>query len=138
MASVSRKTLLRIVLIAVLCVSLARPARSETITAARDQIVIGIVGVTAGLTVLVTFLVLHAKHHKRTITGCVSPGASGMSLTDEKDKRTYALAGDTAGVKPGDRMSLEGKPKESDKTLALEVHKVTGDFGVCQKPTGSP
>ena len=122
------------ILIAVLCVTLARPARSETLTAARDQIVIGIVAVGAGIGVLVTLLVLHARHQHRVVTGCVSPRITGMSLTDEKDKRTYELAGDTAGVKPGDRMTLEGKPKETSKTLVLEVHKVTGDFGACQPP----
>jgi hypothetical protein len=125
----------KVVLIAVLCVALARPARAETLDAARDQIVIGIVAVGAGIGVLVTLLVLHAKHQKRTITGCVG---NGMSVMDEKDKRTYALAGDTAGVKPGNRMALEGKPKETSKTLVLEVHKITADLGACQQPaTGS-
>jgi hypothetical protein len=124
----TRKVLWRGVLIAVLCAMLTRPARAEAITTARDQIVIGIVVVTAGVTLLITFLILHSKHQKRAVTGCVSSGANRMSVMDEKDKRTYALAGDTAGVKPGDQMALEGKPKDTGKTLVLEVRKVTSDL----------
>jgi hypothetical protein len=60
-----------------------------------------------------------------------------MSLTDEKDKRTYTLSGDRGAVKTGDRMALEGKPKETSKTLVLDVHKVANDFGTCQPVTGS-
>jgi hypothetical protein len=58
-----------------------------------------------------------------------------MSVTDEKDKRTYVLSGNTAGIKPGDRMTLQGKkikPKGTDKTLTWEAKNVTKDFGVCQ------
>jgi hypothetical protein len=58
-------------------------------------------------------------------------GATGLSLTDEKDKRVYALSGDPVGVKPGDRMTLEGKRKQSGATLVFEAHSVTKDFGAC-------
>lgn len=133
----TQKAFLRGLLIAVLCAIIATPARAETITAARDQLVIGIVVVAAGIAVLTTFLILHNKHQKRAITGCVGSAPSGMSLTDEKDQRIYSLSGDTAGVKPGERMSLEGKPRTSGKTLVLDVHIVTKDLGACQPLTGS-
>ncbi len=58
-----------------------------------------------------------------------------MSVTDEKDKRIYALSGNTAGIKPGDRITLQGKkvkPKGTNKTLLWEAKKVTKDFGACQ------
>ena len=42
---------------------------------------------------------------KRTITGCVTSGQNGMTVTDEKDKQVYALSGDTTGIKPGDRVT---------------------------------
>jgi len=34
-----------------------------------------------------------------------------MSVTDEKDKRIYALSGNTTDIKPGDRVTLRGKKK---------------------------
>jgi hypothetical protein len=122
----------RAVLIAVLSVAIAAPARAESLGTAEAQVITGIVVVSVAVGVLVTFLILHHKNKKSVITGCVMSGANNMSVTDEKDKRTYALAGDPVGVKPGDRMTLEGKRKQSDKTLVFEAHSVTKDFGACQ------
>jgi hypothetical protein len=58
-----------------------------------------------------------------------------MTVTDEKDKQIYALSGNTAGIKPGDRMELQGKKvksKGADKTIVWEAKAVAKDFGVCQ------
>jgi len=80
-------------------------------------------------------VVVHKSSSKKTITGCVSSGEGGMSLTDEKDKRIYALSGNTADIKPGDRVTLQGKkvkPKGANTPSALEVSKQTKDFGACQ------
>ena len=58
-----------------------------------------------------------------------------MTVTDEKDKQSYSLFGNTTNVKPGDRMRLQGKnarSKGNDKTPMWETSKVTKDFGVCQ------
>jgi hypothetical protein len=97
----------------------------------KGEIVGAIVGVVAAV-VIVTVVV---KHKKRTITGCVNSGENGMSVTDDKDKRLYALSGDTAGIKLGDRMTLQVKkikPKDAGKTLVWETKKIDKDFGVCQ------
>ena len=58
-----------------------------------------IVGVVAAI-VIVAYVVIHESSKKRSITGCVTPAENGMSVTDEKDKRSYALSGDTADIKP--------------------------------------
>src|ERR1019366_2170561 len=105
----------RDVLIAVVSVALAAPARAESLDTAGKQIIAGIVVVSVAVGVLVTVLILHYKHKKSTITGCVTSGANGMSVADEKDKRIYALSGDPVGIKPGDRMTLEGKRKQAHK-----------------------
>ena len=50
-----------------------------------------------------------------------------MSVTDDTDKRFYALSGNTAGIKPGDRMTLQGKkikPKDAGKTLVSEAREI--------------
>jgi hypothetical protein len=130
---VTQKFLWQGVLIAALTSALATPARANQLQTNADEIVVGIVVVSAAIAVVVTVLVLH--HHKpknRAITGCVDSGANGMSVTNEKDKRNYALSGNTVGVKQGDRMTLEGKANGPGSTLAFEVQKVTRDFGACQ------
>jgi len=122
----------RAVLVAILCVTLAAPGRAESLTTARNQIVVGIVAAVVIITVLATLVILHHKHKPTAITGCVSSGANGMSLTDEKDKRTYALSGDPVGLKPGDRVTLEGKPKKAGEAFVFEAQFVAKDFGACQ------
>ena len=123
----------RVVLIAVLSTALASNSRAETLKAAGDQIVAGIVVVSAGVAVGVTLLILHEKHKQSKITGCVSAGATGMDVTDESDKRIYSLAGDPPGAKPGERMTLEGKRRKySGKMPVFEARSVIKDFGACQ------
>jgi hypothetical protein len=122
----------RAVLIIVLSAALAVPARAETLETAGRQIEVGIVVVSVAVGVLVTLLILHYKHKKSVITGCVTSGANGMTLTDEKDKRIYTLSGDPVGLKPGDRMTLEGKRKQSGPKPVFEARSVTKDFGACQ------
>ena len=122
----------RAFLIVALSAALAVPARAETLQTAARQVEVGIIVAPVAVAVTVTLLILHYKHKKSMITGCVASGANGMSLTDEKDKRTYTLSGDPVGVKPGDRMTLEGKRKQSGQTPVFEARSVTKDFGACQ------
>ena len=124
------------VVIVALCVVLAIPARAQTGTGKivnSGAIIAGIVAVVAALVVVIV-VVVHESSKKRTITGCVNSGENGVSVTDEKDKRLYALSGDTTGLKPGDRVTLQGKkvkPKGANTPLAWEVDKETKDFGAC-------
>jgi len=116
--------------------ALAIPARASN-DPFGDQIrgaIIGIVAVSVAL-VVITVVIVHESRKKRTVTGCVASGANGMSMTDEKDKRIYALTGNTADIKTGDRFTLHGKkvnPKGASAPLAWEVSKETKDLGVCQ------
>jgi hypothetical protein len=126
-------SLCRVVVAAMFCVALVTPARAETLATAGKQIIVGIVVVSAAVAVGVTLLVIHYKHKKSSITGCVTSAANAMSLTDEKDQRTYALSGDTAAIKPGDRMTLLGKQlKRKDAAFVFESQKVGRDFGACK------
>ena len=118
------------VLIVVLSAALGEPAAAESIQTAGDQLIAGIVIVAVGAAMLTTFLILHHQRNKqRTITGCVSSVANGMSLKDEKDQKVYTLSGDATGMKSGERMTIEGRRKN---TLVFDVQKVTKDFGVCK------
>ncbi len=129
----TRKCFWRGVFIVVLSVILATPVRASGYPSG-GGIVAGAVAVVAAV-VVITVVVVRKSFSKKTIAGCVSSGESGMSLTDEKDKRIYALSGNTADIKPGDRVTLQGKkvkPKGANTPSALEVSKQTKDFGVCQ------
>jgi len=37
-----------------------------------------------------------------------------MSVTDEKDKRSYALSGNTGDIKPGDRVTVQGQEDQAE------------------------
>jgi hypothetical protein len=95
-----------------------------------------VVGAIVGVVVAVAVVAIVAIHYskKRTITGCVKPAQNGMIVTDEKDKRVYTLSGDTIGVKPGERMTVQGKKikPNAGNPLAWEITKIRNDYGVCQ------
>ena len=71
---------------------------------------------------------------KRRIIGCVDSAQHGMTLTDEKGKRSYSLSGDTTGIQPGGRLTLHGKKIKlnGSNLFVWETKKVINDFGVCQ------
>jgi len=129
---VNEKSLRRGALIVVLCVALATPAKAGTLQNNARNIIIGVVAAAAGVVVIAVLVIHYSK--KQTITGCVNSAGSGMTITDEKDRQIYALSGDTAGIRQGDRMKLRGKKiksKGADKTLVWEASPVSKDFGAC-------
>jgi len=128
------KHLWRAALVVVLSVALCTPARGDSLQKAADGVIaLAIVGAAA--IVIGVVVVVHYSTKPRTITGCVSSANNAMALTDEKDKQVYSLAGDTAGVKPGERMTLRGKKltaPNANHTLTWETKKPVKDLGVCQ------
>jgi hypothetical protein len=123
----------RVVLAVVLCALLATPARADLKSQVSNDIVAGVV-VAAAVVVVAAILIVHYSK-KRTVTGCISSGPNGMTVTDEKDRQIYTLSGNIVGIKPGDRMKLHGKKiklKDHDKGLVWEAKDVARDFGVCQ------
>jgi len=91
-----------------------------------------VVAVVAGVVVIAIVAIHYSK--KRTITGCVNSGAHGLTISDERDKRTYVLSGGTTGIKPGDRMKLQGKKVKSnrpDQPPEWETKQVAEDLGAC-------
>ena len=123
------------VLVIALSAALATPANADNLKTISDESRIAIVAVAAVIVVVVTVVAIHYSK-KRTVTGCVSSTGNRMTVTDEKDLRVYALAGNTVGIKPGDRMKVQGKrikPNGSDKASVLEARRVVGDFGACQR-----
>jgi hypothetical protein len=125
------KYLWRGALVVLLCLTLAIPTNAGGLPSG-GGIVAAEVAVVA--VVVIVAVVLVRGSSKKTITGCVSSQGNTLSLTNEKDQRTYTLSGNTSGIKSGDRMTLQGRkgePNGADKTLVWEIKKVTADFGAC-------
>jgi len=135
---VAAKYFWRVALIGILSVALCTnlasdAAATDTLKQNADNfLALAIVGTAAA--VIVAVLIVHESVKKRTITGCVNSAENGMTVTDEKDKHVYTLSGDTSSVKPGDRMTLQGKKiKPNGNTpLIWEMKRMTKDFGACQ------
>jgi len=123
----------RVALVGALCLIPSSNAGADTLQQAADKTLVAIVAAVAAV-VVVTVVVIHESAKKRTITGCVNSVENGMSVTDEKDKRVYTLSGDMAGIKPGERMTLQGKKIKANagKPLVWDTRKITKDFGVCR------
>jgi hypothetical protein len=136
----SLKTFSRGVLTAFLCAALATPMGAQGIgDLTRGAGRIGpskgtVIGILAGVVAAVVIVVVLLKHKKK-ITGCVNADANGMRITDERDNHTYSLSGNTADIKPGDRVILQGekiKSKEKGGVMTWRVDKLTSDLGSCR------
>jgi hypothetical protein len=96
--------------------------------------IIGIVVGVVSLAVVLTIVLVHHSSKTRTITGCVVASPNGFTLNNERDNRVYALSGDTAGVKAGERMRLQGHKIDSSagNPLGWQVSQIQKDYGACQ------
>jgi len=118
------------VLLCLACVTDTAKAQSQIPVSGKEAagIFAALIGVGVGIGVGVYFLV-RAPHN---ITGCVSDVNGGLQLTDEKGINHYLLEGDTAAIKPSERVRLSGKPrKRADKQRTFFVRKVAKDYGAC-------
>ncbi|MGA2696328.1 MAG: hypothetical protein ABSE92_09715 [Terriglobales bacterium] len=120
-------------LIVASCLAFLTPAQADTLKDDENHVVIGIVAVVAAIAVVTVVLVYHYKKH--SITGCVTSGQGALALTNENNSQVYTLSGDTADVKPGRRMKVQGKKIKSDgadQPPLWEATKVIIDLGVCR------
>lgn len=92
-------------------------------------IIIGVVAVAA----VVTVGVVYAVKHKPSITGCAVAGSAGLTLANEGDSQKFVLTGDTAGIKPGDRVKIQGKKQKATAgaSRGFTVLKLKHDYGAC-------
>jgi hypothetical protein len=131
-------SLLRTSSVLALCLVLALPVLPQigggnygNIGPSKGEVVGIVVGAVAAITV-VGILVYHETHKHPSISGCVVSGTDGLALTNEKDKKVYALSGESAGLKAGERFTLKGKKiKDSSGKLSFQVEKLTKDYGTC-------
>jgi hypothetical protein len=97
-----------------------------------------IAAVVAGTTVGVTLAVQNQRH---TLRGCVLSGPGGLEL-HTSDSGTYALQGNAATIKVGDRVKLHGsklkRTKDSTGDQIFAVEKLSKDYGQCPAGVAAP
>jgi NADH:ubiquinone oxidoreductase subunit K len=133
-----------------LCVSLllfAEPAKAQIggisgpIGISKSQatwIIVGIVAAGAAIGIGI-YLVIH-HNHDRSITGCAVSSGGSLSLQHEGDQRSYNLLGDTAAIKPGDRVRVSGKERKEYPSGNHDflVDKLAKDYGPCKALPATP
>jgi hypothetical protein len=129
----SQRTFWRGVVVVILCVALATPAGAQ-VGIGRNPVPTGaIVGAVAGIAAVVVIVAV-VLTHKKKITGCANANDKGMSVTDETDKQTYALSGNTTDIKAGERVRLQVKKMKSTQkggAPTWQVEKLIKDYGSC-------
>jgi hypothetical protein len=115
---------------ALLLVIVTKPAEAS-IPTTNDIVWIGIaIGVIgAGIGIGIYF----AVHHGHSLNGCAVSGPNGIQLQSKGDGRTYALVGDVAAIKPGERVRLSGKKaKNASVPPQFFAEKLNGSYGSCE------
>ena len=97
-----------------------------------DAVAIGVAIAVIGAGI--GFGVFYAVHHGHSLDGCAVSGANGLELQNRGDQQTYALVGDTAGIKPGERIRISGKKEKKSGGVHPQflVEKLNKDFGACK------
>jgi hypothetical protein len=91
----------------------------------------GVIAVLVGVGVGVGVGIYFAVHHGHALTGCAVSGSNGLQL--QSDQQTYALIGNVAAIKPGDRVRVAGKKEKTNAGGSEQflVERVAKDYGVC-------
>lgn len=106
---------------------------SGSIGPSNGEVVGAAVGIGAAIAVVVVVLV-EVDHSHHSVSGCVTTGPNGLEL-QTSDSKSYALAGDAASVRVGDRVKLHGskvrKTKDSSGDQVFRVASISRDYGPC-------
>jgi hypothetical protein len=97
-------------------------------------VAVGVIGAGIGIGVY------YAVHHGHSLNGCAVSGASGLELQSQGDQHTYALVGEVAGIKPGERVRVSGKKqkKSAGAPQQFVVEKLAKDYGSCTPIPAAP
>ena len=127
-----RFTLVAALIIAVLLA--CRPAEAQftgPIGPSNGEVV-GILIAMIAVTAAITVGVVYAIRHQPSLRGCAISGPGGLTLENESDHQSFSLNGETTGIKPGDRVKVQGKKQKANGTVrGFTVLKVKHDYGAC-------
>jgi hypothetical protein len=106
------------------------PENSIPTKSQADWIAVAVVVIVAAAGVGIYFAV---RPHHQSLTGCAVSGGSGLELQNQGDQQTYALIGEVAAVKPGERVRVSGKKQKNPGSAPQQflVEKLTKDYGSC-------
>jgi hypothetical protein len=128
----------KVAVCALLVTVATKPAIANSIPTQSDVIWIG-VGVAA-IGAGIGIGIYYAVHHSHSLTGCAVSTANGFQLQSQGDQPTYALVGEVAGIKSGERIRVSGK--EEKKSVGANrqfiVEKLNKDFGTCKVQSATP
>ena len=97
------------------------------------------IGIGAAIAVAIILPIEISRSH-HIPTGCGMSSANGLDL-QTSDGKTYALEGDAATIKAGDKVKLHGskikKNKDSTGPGVFRVEKLTRDYGACPVASNS-
>lgn len=95
------------------------------------QVAAALAGAAAAI-VVITVVVVYAVRRAPTVTGCAVSGANGLTLENDSDHQSFVLNGETAGIKAGDRVKIQGKKQKANGAVrGFTVLKVKRDYGAC-------
>jgi hypothetical protein len=69
-------------------------------------------------------IVLYLTLHRPSITGCIRSADSTYTITDQNSQLSYTVVNAATGLKPGERVKLQGK-KKKDKSGNLTFRMKT-------------
>jgi hypothetical protein len=119
-----------------LCTGVSLPASGQSggqIGPSGSEVAGAGIGIGAAIAVAIILpLEISRSHHN--LTGCVVSSANGLNL-QTSDGKTYALEGDSATIKAGNKVKVHGskikKTKDSTGPGVFRVEKLNRDYGPC-------
>lgn len=107
---------------------------SDSIGPRQGEVIGAAVGVGAAIAVAVVVLV-EVNHSHHSLSGCAISAPNGLEL-QTSDSKSYALVGDAARIRVGDRVKLKGsKVKKTKDTTGDQIFRVAAinkDYGPCK------
>jgi hypothetical protein len=137
MSSQLRSSVCKVSIFVLLLAVAPRPAGANSIPTKSDVAWIGVAVAAIGAGIGIG--IYAAVHHGHSLNGCAVSSSDGLLLQNRGDGQTYALVGETAAIKPGDRVRVSGKKekKSSGDAQRFVVEKLTKDYGACKVETAA-
>jgi hypothetical protein len=123
---------------ALLCTGASLPAYGQSSSSGRigpsgGEVAGAAIGIGAAIAVAIILPIEISRSH-HILTGCVASSTNGLEL-QTSDGKTYALEGDAATIKVGDKVKVHGsrikKAKGSASPGVFRVEKLNRDYGSC-------
>lgn len=113
------------------------PENSIPTKSQADWIAVAVVAIGAAAGLAIYFAV---RPHHQSLTGCAVSGGSGLELQNQGDQQTYALTGEVAAIKPGERIRVSGKKQKNSASATQQflVEKLAKDYGSCTSAPAAP